>query len=44
MVLPRLYNAASSIAFNAAKRNVAVRGLATAAPATGKVRYVTTLD
>lgn len=42
MVLPRLFNTASRNAFNAAKRNLVFnRGLASAAPTTGKVRYVT---
>lgn len=41
MVLPRLFNTASRSAFTAAKRNfVFNRGLATAAPVNGKVRYV----
>lgn len=41
MVLPRLFNTASRNAFVAAKRNfVFNRGLATAAPVAGKVRYV----
>lgn len=39
MVLPRLFNSASRSAFTAAKRNfVFNRGLASAAPAVGKVR------
>lgn len=42
MVLPRLFNTASRTAFNAAKRNLMFsRGYAAAAPAHGKVRYVT---
>lgn len=41
MVLPRLFNNASRSAFTAAKRNVLLnRGLASAAPVPGKVRYV----
>ncbi|CCE81943.1 Piso0_002624 [Millerozyma farinosa CBS 7064] len=41
MVLPRLFNSASRSAFTAAKRNfVFNRGLASAAPAVGKVRAV----
>ncbi|CDK25392.1 unnamed protein product [Kuraishia capsulata CBS 1993] len=41
MVLPRLYSAASRSALNAVKRDLTFsRGLATAAPATGKIRAV----
>lgn len=41
MVFPRLFNSASRNAFTAAKRNfVFNRGLASAAPIAGKVRYV----
>lgn len=41
MVLPRLFNNALRSAFTAAKRNVLLnRGLASAAPVPGKVRYV----
>lgn len=41
MVLPRLFNTALRSAFTAAKRNVLLnRGLASAAPVPGKVRYV----
>lgn len=41
MVLPRLFNTATRTAFNATKRNLMFsRGLAAAAPAHGKVRYV----
>lgn len=41
MVLPRLFNTASRSAFAATKRNLMFsKGLATAAPTAGKVRYV----
>lgn len=45
MVFPRLFNSASRNAFTAAKRNfVFNRGLASAAPVAGKVRYVKFLN